>query len=228
MKKIIPLLQLVTLISFLLSPSLKADNTTVTVGGQNITLPAPSNYFQVYGRSSNYDTFANSAVPPSNKLLAVFMNESSLADILKNELPTSGTMFYIQYNRKLDRVINQDEFNQLKQYLSKNIESGISKNHDLISQIADNASKVVGIKMNIQDPICIGTFGEDSNSLGFTILSRNEVNGDIVVSVASCIYALVKNRLLYIYTSKTYNDKADIPWCRDSAITWKNAILSAN
>jgi len=81
MNKIFHILLIVTSVLFLLSPELKADNTTITVGGQIITLPAPTNYFQVYGKSSNFDKLVNSAVPQSNKLLAVFMDEGSLVSI---------------------------------------------------------------------------------------------------------------------------------------------------
>ena len=77
MKKLLYIFQSAALVLILLTPELKADNTTATVGGQSITIPAPNNFFQVYGKSSNYDAYANGSVPKSNKMLAVFMDENS-------------------------------------------------------------------------------------------------------------------------------------------------------
>jgi len=82
--------------------------------------------------------------------------------------------------------------------------------------------------MKLQYPVCLGIFGEDLNSLGFTLLAKNEVNGDIGVGVVSCFYTLIKNRVFYIYLSKTYDNASDIQWSRDNLTAWKNVILNAN
>src|SRR5262245_43840995 len=89
---------------FLVCRMASAETQTVAVGGTTISLPSPEGCFRYDGKSAKVDDFEQRFVPATNRLLATFGSEETVAEVLMDHLPESERHFAAECNRSLESL----------------------------------------------------------------------------------------------------------------------------
>src|SRR3954465_14108891 len=73
-----------------------ADDTTVSVGGTTIVLPAPAGFFRYDGKSAKADAVNQQTIAPTNRLLASFGTEETVAEVIAGRTPPTAPELNVQ------------------------------------------------------------------------------------------------------------------------------------
>lgn len=216
---------------FLAARMAVADNTTVSVGGTSITLPAPAGFFRYDGKSAKVDSYEQKLLPATNRLLADFGSEEDVADVLLDRLPTLERHFSAQTLRSAESLeLTATAFGNMKPEIAHTVAEQASKYRDLAKNLETSASVAIGSRLTIGESIPLGVFDDTADSICFSMLSKVkvEVLSDAYVSISTCCVVRVSNRVLYLLSSSPYRDKSDIEWARRNVKLWRDAVLKAN
>ena len=208
-----------------------AGTDAISVGGTTISLPPPEGFFRYDGKSAKVDSFEQRLVPPTNRLLAAFGSEETLAEVLMDHLPKSERHFAAESERSLEsRDITPSFFAASKPSLRKTVSSPLDEKYrSVIKEIESNWSSDIGASLRLGEMIPLGFFDDTSDSLCFSALTKVQVEttSQSYVSIAACCVIRVRNRAFYLFADSPYHDKSDIEWARRSVKRWRDAVFKA-
>jgi hypothetical protein len=216
---------------FLTARIANAEDATISVGGTSIALPAPEGFFRYDGKSAKIDALEQRLLAASNRLLAAFGSEETLADVLLDHLPKIERQFRAQSERSLESVtVTPVSFNKMKPEIRNTVSSQAAKYHSLAKDIEASASIAIGSTLTIGEAIPLGVFDETTDSLCFSMLMKVKIAAisDSEVSIVTCCVIRVSNRVLYLTANSPYRDRSDIEWARRSVQRWRDAVIQAN
>ncbi|PYL05785.1 MAG: hypothetical protein DME33_15370, partial [Verrucomicrobia bacterium] len=213
-----------------------ADTAIVSVGGTSIVLPIPEGFFRYDGKSTKVDRLHQGLLPASNRMLAEFCSEESLAEVLLDRFPKIERRFNAQAERSLETLsVTPELFNEIKPELRKSM--AVSESYrDVIKELERNTASAVATQFNLPmtmkvgEMIPLGIFDETDESVCFSVLGKVHVPtlpDDYVSITAGCILR-VRGRVFYLFSSSPYHDKSDIAWARRSLQNWRDAVLKSN
>jgi hypothetical protein len=213
---------------FLAVQIVSADDTTVSVGGTSITLPAPEGFFRYDGKSAKIDTFVQKPLAASGiRLLAIFGSEETLADVLLDQFPKIARNFSAQTPVSLESSqFTSTSFSEMKPELRNTLSS--MKYRDLANEVETSIHATLGTSLTVGEMIPLGIFGDTGDSVCFSMLTKMQLASVSYISVVACSIVRVNNRLVYLYASSLYRQKSDIDWARQSVQQWRDAVLKAN
>ena len=219
----------------------RAEVAVVKIGGRTLRIPRPEGFLRYDGKSTQVDALQASFAPGSNRILAAFGEPADLQDAVGDEFPRLSRSFHAQANWQYeDMVLSPDEFATVKAALREQIEAVKSSAGTSMIDVEKSASSAVSQKLNgsvsvkVGEVAPLGVFAETPESLCFLLLVKSRLGGgpledsiDPNTVTAGCV-ALVRERLLYLYASSSYDGKTDADWAREQIVTWRDAVLAAN
>ncbi len=179
-----------------------AEDKMVSVGGINIVLPAPEGFFRYDGKSAKVDASSQQTTASGNRLLAEFSPEDTLADVLADRFPISERFFNAQSVRSVESLaVTPAVFNEMKPVLRSTFTSP-TEFRNVVNDIETRVSVAVGSSLKKGEAIPLGIFEETPDSLCFSVLMKEQVDGsDNLVVIQACSVVRVNNRVLALYST---------------------------
>lgn len=221
--------------------AVQAQVAGVKVGGRTIRIPRPEGFLRYDGKSDKIDGLQASFAPASNRILAAFGEPADLQSAVGEEFPRLSRSFQVQANSQFEEtLLSPQEFATVKAALREQMDTLKSTSAASMLDIEKSASSAVSQKLNaplavkVGEVAPLGAFAETPESLCFLLVAKSRVSGgpledpiDPSTAIAGCV-ALVRDRLIYLYATTTYDGKPDADWAREQIVLWRDAILAAN
>lgn len=209
------------------------------VGGVTIQAPALEGFKEISDVSPEMMELAQAMVPPTNRLLGVYLSDADHEKLVGGEPPAFDRYVFIQVHRELeDKSLSGADFREIAAQL-KTRQSTIQ--HEVEKQagrLIDNASEKisesydVSLDMELGEQRSLGIFLDRPNAVAFTSLVkyRGNLNGESFdyVMAGSTLLMKVRRRLLYAYVYSEYEGQADVDWVESRTTTLADRILAAN
>lgn len=228
-------------VAWFTSATVFAETANFDIGGTKISVPSPEGFFRCDGKNPKFDGIMRSSIPASNRLLAVYSTEDSLARLLSGQFPKDGRSFMLQSSMQFDSVkVSPSDFSAFKASFRSQVSATDKKLSALFSEIGDTATAKISEAINsattfrIGENVMLGVFDETTESVCYTsfikaqvVNSQTKNKVDYVTVTAGCTLHL-RDKMVYLYSSTRYHEKADFDSVRSSLVKWRDSILSAN
>ena len=215
------------------------DPTSVTVGigGQSITLVAPSGHVEITVNREKVRRYFEVALPRENRHLATF---ASIEDVRRMEIGEEMRRFAsVQTVRSAEQeVLGEKDFQGLREMLRVNWRSVLTGVADEIAPEMDRSSERVSREFDMEvdftgdELLPIEVFQDDADAFGTMMLLRSQIkveNETLKVElVATNTMMRVKDRLVVLNYYQDHKSEADRVSAREAAMRWAEAIRSAN
>jgi hypothetical protein len=218
-----------------------AETANFDIGGTKISAPSPEGYFRCDGKNPKFDGIMRSSIPVTNRLLAVYSTEDSLARLLAGQFPKDGRSFMLQSSMQFDSVkVSPAHFSAFKESFRSQVSATDKELNALFSKIGESASTEISeainnpTKFKIGDTVMLGVFDETTESVCYTSLMKAQFvnpstkNSVEYVTVTAACSLHLRDKMVSLYCSTRYLDKTDFNWVRSNLTNWRDAILSAN
>ncbi len=216
----------------LLNPSMADTHGALAyIGGVKIHVNPPAGFHEIGTLSAETRRIMESFTPPMNRLLGVFVSETDLVKLMKDEAPDMKRYMMVQTNRQLEeRMVSSEDFQQLSAQVREQQFTLMEKHRGdidkLVDQAAENFSRELDstfeIKVGEQVPLGIITDQPGSIGIGFLGKYQIEAEGQLIETVVASgiTYALFNNKLLYMYVYSSYESPEDIEWVKTRTREW--------
>lgn len=228
-------------IAFLLLASLPAAarevSKTVLVGDTQLALPVIEGFSEVVGANAMFDGFASQLVPPTNRLLGVYLLADD-AEAIKAGRQTAMKQYIVVQTLKSNITIkNTKDFIVLKAQVLKEAGAELGSSPDAVQQI-ESVSKYLkehynqDSKFEIGDTRILGAFIDDDRALGVSLLANVGIQAggqEQAVPVAISLLALnVKTKPVFVTIYATYSGVKDSDFVEAAGREFTRQIQLAN
>ena len=217
----------------------KADVATFHLGDQVITIPAPNDFEEAASQFESIKTRFTVTEAPSNDMLAVHLPH---ADCEKLRAGGAASLnFYTKISvprsaRSLD--YSAEQFAKLVSEFRKTGSQVMDVNGPTMKETLEHLSKGLSdlnkneTQVDMDQPLSLGEFDTRPNVYSVMLLVNLKAqSGDVKISqlIAGGIsFVRIKQRLIFVYTYRKYDSKADVETLRDFTKQWIGQILAAN
>lgn len=205
--------------------------TAVRAGMVSFVLPAPAPDLVEMG--PDLRVLMEIATPANNRLVAAFIPAADQAKLPGSLNGAPGKYALVEVLRRAE-FVNVDEatFKQVVDTMAQQLSNGeaqttMLKQQDKINEKIDELGLKTG-KVTLDKREQLGSIFSKPNAYGFCMVMPMASNGKTVNLVAGTALLRVKNRMLYAYLYREYEDKASVDWVVKTTETWADAILKAN
>lgn len=216
-----------------------ASSTQVNVGGVTIETPALEGFYEVSEIAPEVRKLSETMVPPTNRLLGVYVSEKDYRRILEGEYPEFDRYIFLQVGRDIERKnITQKGFRELSGYLKTQQEEILAATQKRVGNLLENTAEKlsedydVSFDMKVGEQVPAGVFLDRPNALGFLTLVKYQGNLDgeklDYVVAGGTLVLKIKRRLLYAYVYSTYEEQPDIDWVRSESTALADLLLTTN
>jgi hypothetical protein len=219
--------------------NMPASSAQANVGGVTIETPALDGFYEVSEIAPDVRKLSETMVPPTNRLLGVYVSHNDYQRILDGEYPEFDRYIFLQVGRDLERKnISQKGFRKLSGYLKTQQEEILEAVESRVDKLFENTSEKlsedydVSFNMKVGEQVPVGVFLEHPNALGFVTLVKYQGNLDgeklDYVVAGGTLVLKIKRRLLYAYVYSTYEKQEDIDWVRSESTALADLLLTSN
>ena len=217
----------------------KTNNTSLQLGDRVVVIPAPDGFEEAASQFEDVKARFTVTEDPGNDLLAVHLLATDCERLRRGE---SGPFnFYTKISvRKTarERDFSPSEFAAIPAEFRKSGAAILDVNGPTMKATLEHLEKGVSeltqntAKVEMSQPENLGEFDNRPNVYSVMLLLTYKVQSGLSQRVTPVLGGLsfvrVKQRLLYVYTYRKYESKADIEVLRDFTKQWINMILGAN
>lgn len=212
----------------------------VQVGGISVRLPAPKGNIRVDGKDLALDALLKASIPPSNRALAIFASEETLAAMLAGNQSMNDIEYLALVIRSFEyRYCTEENFEIVKagtRRLSDDIKKGMGPRfekleRDLSKRILEELD--VRAKVKTLEVIPLGVIDESPESISTALLRRRKIKFEGEAEVESfllintCILN-VRGKLINLVRAEKYVSPKDLELSRDGIKAWRELVLSEN
>lgn len=212
----------------------------VAIGAIAFSIPAPPGFVDPTAAAPQIVAAINNLVPPTNRMLRMFMLTSDLNNFLAGKPYVMERYFLLQTIKAAEVTsASREEFEHLK----KMVKAQSSRELEVLLQnaqsIVDEGARKLGkkyddrsFKVKMSELKARGVYRETENSISVLTTSYIEAINQGKVSsrpiVSGTTFSLIKGKVLFSYSYSAYRSEADIQWVRDVSGQWEQAITQAN
>lgn len=214
-------------------------NTRFQLGDKVIIIPAPDGFEEAASQFEQVNSQMSATEDPSNEMLAVHLPKEDCERLRHGEF--GGFKFYTKVSvRRAVRGsdYSEQQFASLVSEFRKNGDSVLDINSPRLKAAVERLDKSLSeisnsdTKLEMSQPIPLGEMDTRPNVYS-VLLSINYVYEDKGQRRQSPIlggltFIRLNQRLIYVYTYRRYNAKADIEIIQDFTKKWITKILAAN
>lgn len=217
----------------------KADVATFQLGDQLITIPAPNDFEEAAAQFESIKNRFTLTEAPANDVLAVHLPHAYCEKLRAGEMGSPD--FYTKISVLRAARTSDYSFEQFETLVSEFRKTG-SKMLDVNTPAMKATLERLGksltelnkeeTQVDMSQPLNLGEFGTQPNVYSVMLLVnfKAQRNGGevstLIAGAMSCVR--VKQRLLFVYTYRKYESKADVETLRDFTKQWVGQILAAN
>ena len=222
-------------LSLFLTLGLPCAALEVEVGGSKVKLPAPEGFIEVSTLHPASRQKAETLTPPSNRLLAVYMDQADFEAVNHGQSASWSRYMMVQTDRQSEGfTISLSDFDQVRQVLTnqqdvllEHVKEQVNGYFDSIQTGDDPRSKI-----ELGNLLPLGVFADNhrrhaSESLSkFRRTDQKLDEGYLVAGATNVLH--VGNRIIFAYVYTTYESEDDRQWIRQVSDQWSAEILTEN
>lgn len=217
----------------------KADVATFQLGDQLITIPAPNDFEEAAAQFESIKKRFTVTEDPANDVLAVHLPHADCEKLRAGEVGPLNFYTKISVSKSARGVdYSAAEFASLAAEFRKTGSQVMDVNGPTMKETLEHLSKGLSdlnkkeTQIDMDQPLNLGEFDTRPNVYGVMLLVNLKTqSGEAKVStlIAGGISLVrVKQRLIFVYTYRKYESKADVETLRDFTKQWIGQILAAN
>lgn len=219
------------------------------IGDISIVVPIPDGYVElneIAGDKRRFEslrTLFRSVVALPNRSIAIFLSQDELNTFAAGgELKISRAFIVTTHKDFENRTISAHDFqaaaavlrNQGKEYVDTReigrlaVQGQLNDALDSIRQ----KNRITPLSIELNQPIPMGVFQDDSQSIGVThLVSGNVVSGSQkkpVLEIHAGLGTLVKGRIVSFRVTSDFRSTEDFEWVKANAINWYRQFRAVN
>lgn len=217
----------------------KADVANFQLGDQVITIPAPNDFEEAAAQFESVKIRFTVTEAPGNDMLAVHLTHADCENLRAGQ--AAPLNFYTKVSvsktaRSLDYSV--ERFASLVSEFRKTGAQVLDVNSPTMKETLEHLSKDLSdlnkkeTQVDMDQPLNLGEFDTRPNVYSIMLLVNLKTqSGGAKVSnptAGGISFVRVKHRLLFVYTYRKYESKADVETLRDFTKQWIGQILAAN
>ncbi len=212
---------------------------TFQFGNQVVTIPAPEGFEDAAAQFEKIRNHFTATESPGNTMLAVHLPSSECRKLGRGEV--APFTFYTKVTvaktaRESD--FSAAQFASLVADLQKTAATLLDANSASIKQSEAHLGKSLSelnkekVQVDFGQPVHLGVFDNRPNAYSFMVLVNLKVqsgNDEVVTAMLGGLsFIRVRQRLVFVYTYRRYESKADVETLREFTKQWIGQILAAN
>lgn len=212
-------------------------NIKLDIGGARIDIQTPNGLHEISSLSPETRRLVETMVPPTFRLLAVFVSERDLGRIIQKKNPKLHRYIILNVCRKFESINFSDtQFRNVCKVIKKQHDALLNsdKVKDITARWIDSATgKILGEsdlkeKIKVGGVIPLGIFLEKPHAIGFANLIKveSEIEGKKLdyIMARSDLYLLARGRFLYAYVFSIYKTQDDLDWVKSKSKEWAESF----
>lgn len=220
-------------------PASRASEHLYRMGDRSVSIPPPQGFVEASSRSENVKKVFEATEATALDMLAVHVSAEVMEKIARGEYPELEFYTKVSVPKRLRSVEqSQADFSNIVSYVRANNAKVFDfKSPEMQSQLKHQNKSLSELlkedtRFDLSQPVNLGEIENTANSYGVLLLTKLKIQSDskqlekVLVSGASAVR--VKNRLVWIYTFRTFNSDKDADILRDFTKRWLADIVRAN
>jgi len=210
-----------------------ADNqTTVEVGGKNITVPLPAGMADSAAAGEKAIAFAQSVTPKGNRALLLLVPQDQVAALATEAKPALLKYAMLQSNREFnDRNVSPEMFSFVSRFVKSQILGKEAVLNKAVQQGAkEAATEAKNISLGETKPLMM--IRDDKRAMSSLLLMKIAYNKDgtsfDIPLLSSMSLVHLQSRVLYAYVYTIYLDESDLNWIKTTTEQWLKDMIAAN
>ncbi|MBD9470203.1 hypothetical protein [Pseudoxanthomonas sp. PXM01] len=208
----------------------------VQVGRKTIEVPVPQGYGRVGADMTGVLALVETVLPPSNRLLALYLAEDDLAIAREGRTPAMARRFEIQIPvLMIDSPYSVADFEALKTMARTEAERQLAslgpQIDEHMARVSDALSEKRGsdVRMTIDGVRSLPVHDETADSLTMSLVARHTValeqgGTSTEVSTATMSFVRVDDTVFVLWV---HGGSDDLAWTREQSKAWVQAITTA-
>jgi hypothetical protein len=212
---------------------------TVQLGNQVITIPSPDGFEEAASQFERVKNQFTLTEAPENDMLAVHMPRAVCDRLRAGEFGPFNFYTKISVRQGIrDLDYSAERFANLVSEFRKSSSRVLDVNSPAMKATLEHIGQGLSeinkqeTEFNMTQPINLGEFDTRPNVYSVMLLLNiktvNSGNETSALIAGGLSYVRVKQRLIYVYTYRRYESKADVETLRDFTKQWIGQILAAN
>lgn len=204
--------------------------STITVGGRDLSVPAPMGFERCDGISADFDRLIKSALPPSNLPVAYFGEPELVEKMRAGEVPDLTRSFNIQsLIATTDREISSRQFVGIRKELHKELGAmDAGAWNEVFEKASENLNSGDAESVLFDQLGNAKVFVDSNDYFGFSIAVRVNVAGVSKPMISSGVMTIVNGKLLLLYGAEPMESKKSAKMAENAVMQWAESIRSAN
>lgn len=223
-----------------IQPAISASSVVEIVGGIPIAFPAPPGFTDASSISKDLLGVGEAITPPTNRLLALFISEPDIKRVASGKSATLRRYFMAQTLRKLESTnVSARDFAKLREMFKQQQSDLLERNRSKTQQNLDAALRQLvrkfrdpSLAVKVGEILPLGIFHDRDSSVGMVALAKYSfmIDGktEEIPMAMAMMAALVKGRVIYLYTYSVYKSNADFEWALSVSEQWVSTVASVN
>lgn len=217
----------------------KTKAATFQLGAQVLTIPAPSGFEEAASQFEQIKTHFTATEAPDNDMLAIYLPSADCEKLRAGEFGPFSFYTKVSIRRAVrEQDYPTDRFAQLVATFRQNGAQILDVNGPLMKAATERLDKSLTelskqeTQVDLSQPVNLGEFDTRPDVYSVMLLlnfTTTTADGQATVPILGGLsYIRVKQRLVYVYTYRRYNSKADAAILRAFTTDWISQILAAN
>lgn len=217
----------------------KAGAKTFQLGDRLIAIPAPDGFEEAASQFESIRNRFSATEDPGNDMLAVHLSIADSEKVRRGDDNSFSFYTKVSVNKAFrDRDVSDADFSDIVGRFKQSTSTLLDINSPSMKATLENLEKSLSelnkqsTNLDISEPVNLGEFDNRPNVYGLMLLltlrmqsGETQVNRVVVGTLS---FVRMKQRLIYCYTYRKYDSKADIAILRDFTKQWIGKILAAN
>ena len=217
----------------------KTKEASFQLGTQVVTIPAPAGFEEAASQFENIKNHFTLTEAPDNDMLAIYLPSADCDKLRAGEFGPLNFYTKVSIRRAVrDQDYPTERFAQLVTAFRQNGAQILDVNGPLMKAATARLDKSLTelsqqeTQVDLSQPVNLGEFDTRPDVYSVMLLlnfTTTTADGQTTVPILGGLsYIRVKQRLVYVYTYRRYNSKADASILRVFTTDWINKILAAN
>jgi hypothetical protein len=216
-----------------------AQTPTFQLGAQVVTIPAPAGFEEAASQFEQIKNHFTVTEAPDNEMLAIYLPSADCEKLRAGEFGPFNFYTKVSIRRAVrEQDYPAERFAQLVTAFRQNGAQILDVNGPVMKAATERLDKGLTVlsqqetQVDLSQPVNLGEFDTRPNVYSvMLLLNVTTTTADdraTVPILGGLSYIRVKQRLVYVYTYRRYDSKADASILRVFTTDWINKILAAN
>ncbi|MCL5280909.1 MAG: hypothetical protein M1376_13505 [Planctomycetes bacterium] len=218
-------------LSFLISAT--GQSRPISVGGTIIEIPDPPGFATVTPQMTAVVQARQRLAFPESECLVSYIAESDIVQALRNELPKSGKVLWVQsLKERSNTFMSPSSFLRIKELLKAKMPDASKVSPVQLENINKNLPKQSGVEsfLSMSPMSFLPPHEETDRTLAFSQFAKVaalDKAGNVlsIVMVTTNTIVHVKGKVLVLFANV---EQSDLEWSRTISKQWADSILAAN